>query len=78
MTKPVIHAASASPVTLDAAQTLMWTHFKANKSLLVDEIKMFRDQILAELMSGKSVDDAFSKFVRPPEPLGARRKAKSS
>ena len=78
MTKQVTNVVLTAPLTLETAQTLMWAHFKANKAQLIDEIKQFREQILAELMSGKSVVDVFAKFIRPSEPGRAKRKTKSS
>jgi hypothetical protein len=77
MTKQVNNVVLASPLTLETAKTLMWAHYKANKALLIDEIKESREQILMDLMSGKSVVDVFAKFIQPPEPRSAKRKVKS-
>lgn len=69
MTKENPAVSSFVPLNEEQARQTMWQHYRKNKSTLIEDIGMFRDFIVSELIIGKSVDDVFNQYIRPPEPL---------
>lgn len=47
-----------------AARHAMWTHYRDNRNLYIDEIKEFRDDILYELIREEDVVTVFSKYKK--------------
>ena len=56
----------------DAAE-VMWRYYKANKSLLIADIRIYREYILEQLMAGHSDVEVFARFMRaePAVPCAA-------
>jgi hypothetical protein len=49
---------------MHGAREAMWTHYKDNKEVYIDEIRKFRNDILFELVSGQDVIAVFSKYKK--------------
>jgi hypothetical protein len=47
-----------------AARHAMWTHYKDNRNLYIEEIREFRDDILYELIREENVVAVFSKYKK--------------
>lgn len=55
----------------------MWNFYKANRGLLITDVRLYREEIIASLRRGNSVEEAFRPyfkevFVRPVEPDKAK------
>jgi len=55
----------------DSASTLMWEYYVANKVILKQDAREYREFIVQELMQGKKVEDVFSPFVLPIDVVNA-------
>lgn len=73
---PSIPAArvSALPTMEDAVQ-IMWVYYRDHKQLLIADIRVYRADILAQLMQGAAVEDVFAPYLRPAEPAKSMRRA---
>jgi hypothetical protein len=72
-------AAPADPAALlldaDSATLAMWAFYRDHKQHLRADIRLYRDAILADLMSGASTEEAFAPYVKPAVPIRAQRRA---
>jgi hypothetical protein len=67
--------ASPTPLTEDAAAQAMWVYYRDHKAQLITDIREHRASILAGLMAGVAVQDAFAPYVKPAELARALRRA---
>ena len=68
-------AAPFLPVSGEAAAEAMWTYYRDHKPLLVSDVREHRARILAQLLAGTAVEDAFSPYFKPAAPAGTLRRA---
>ncbi len=66
---------AVEPRTEEAAAQLMWTHYRDHKQALKADIRIYRADILAQLMAGLPPDRIFAPYLKPAEPVPARRRA---
>lgn len=67
-----VTVSAARPLDSDSAAQTMWTFYRDHKQHLRADIRLYRDAILAELMSGASAKDAFAPYVKPAVPARAQ------
>jgi hypothetical protein len=62
-------------ITEDAAMQAMWLYYRDHKPQLISDIRDYRAGILAKLMEGAAVEDAFASYFRTAEPAKTLRRA---
>lgn len=59
--------------TESPAAEAMWAHFKDRKHLFIEDIRLYRTSILAALIAGTPVEDAFKPYLKPPSTVKPAR-----